>query len=435
MDEHRGKELLLVLPRNDRGYWGKVTNGKTGFVRLSLPTIAALTPPDWKVTIHDARAEPVDYDRKVDLVGITGFTAEIPSAYAIADRFRQKGVPVVLGGIHVSAMPEEALEHADAVVVGEAEGVWTQLLDDLEAGRLERRYQAPSPCDMNNMKVPRRDLLRREMYVSCFNTVQATRGCPFDCEYCAVTGMFGRQLRARPVAEVIDEIRTFDTRDFFFVDDNICGNPGYAKELFRALAPLKKAWSAQTSITLARDDELLELYAKSGGRYAFIGFETLSPQALAGLNKRWNKADEYGEAIKKIHDAGIDIMASFIFGLDDDDLSVFSHTLDFIMEHRIGAAEFHILTPLPGTRLFHSLEEQGRLLHRDWDKYHTSETVFQPKHMTAEELENGYYRTFRETYSIKNILRRSFRTWRGLPYRIVVNMSYRKKAMRMPKGR
>jgi len=426
------KELLLVLPRNERGFWGKVTRGKAGFVRLSLPTVAALTPSDWKVTIHDARAHPVDYDQKVDLVGITSFTAETPSAYGIADKFRAKGVPVVIGGIHATALPDEALEHADAVVIGEAEGVWESLLGDLENGNLQRKYRADALCDMQDMKVPRRDLLDRKMYVSAFNTMQATRGCPFDCEYCAVTQVFGRKFRMRPVADVVDEIRQFDTRDFFFVDDNICGNPAYAKELFRALIPLRRAWGAQTSITFARDDDLLELYAKGGGRYAFVGFETISEENLVRMNKKWNQADGYGSAISKIHGAGINILGSFILGLDGDDTTVFEQTLDFVTENKIDAAEFHILTPLPGTRLFDVLEREGRIFDKDWAKYHACEVVFQPKKMTVDELENGFYRLWHETYSIPNILKRSFRSLRGVPLRLAMNMAYRKKSSRMP---
>jgi radical SAM superfamily enzyme YgiQ (UPF0313 family) len=409
-----------------------VRSGKAGFVRLSLPSLAALTPPDWHVRIHDTRVDPVDYDRKTDLVGITAFTAEVPSAYSIADAFRKRGVPVVMGGVHASALPEEALEHADAVVIGEAEPVWERVLRDREAGNLQRIYRAETFCDMRKMPIPRRDLLNRELYVSGFNTLQATRGCPFDCEYCAVTGVFGRTFRTRPVSEVIDEIRAFDTRDFFFVDDNICGKPEYAKELFRALIPLKKSWGSQTSITFARDDELLRLYARSGGKYAFIGFETIAEESLAGINKRWNKADSYGTAIQRIHDAGINILGSFIFGLDEDDGAVFRRTLDFIMKHRIDAAQYHILTPFPGTRLYRKLESEGRIIDRDWAKYHTSEVVFRPVKMTPEELETGFYRIFRETYAWRNVFKRSFRSWRGIPYRLVMNISYRNKAMRMP---
>ncbi|MCD6287537.1 MAG: B12-binding domain-containing radical SAM protein [Candidatus Hydrogenedentes bacterium] len=427
------KKVLLILPRNERGFWGKVTNGKAGFVRLSLSTVAALTPPDWEVTIHDARAHPVDYNCDVGLVGITAFSAETPSAYEIAAKFRAKDVPVVMGGVHATAMPDEALEHVDAVVIGEAEDVWETLLRDLENGQLKRKYKADTLCDMQNMKIPRRDLLDRDMYVSVFNTIQATRGCPFDCEYCAVTQVFGHEFRMRPVSHVIDEIRTFDTRDFMFVDDNICGNPRYAKELFRALIPLKKIWGAQTSITFARDDELLDLYAKAGGRYAFIGFESISEENLALMNKKWNKANSFAHAIDKIHDAGVNILGSFILGLDGDDTTAFKRTLDFIMEHNIDAAEFHILTPLPGTRLTKALDEAGRITDKDWAKYTACEVVFEPKLMTQTELANGFYRLWHDTYTIPRILKRSFRSLRGIPLRLALNFSYRRKCSRMPR--
>jgi radical SAM superfamily enzyme YgiQ (UPF0313 family) len=425
------KQLLLILPRTERGLWGKIRHGKAGLVRLSLPTLAALTPPDWEVAIHDARAAPVPFDRPADLVGITAFTSEINSAYAIADEFRQRGVPVVLGGIHATALPDEALAHADAVVVGEAEGTWETLLSDLSAGRLKRIYRSERPCDMKAMPTPRRDLLPRAMYTS-FNTVQATRGCPHDCAYCAVTGVFGKQFRTRPVEEVIAEIRTFDTKEFFFIDDNICGHTAYAKRLFQALIPLRRTWGGQTSISFAKDPELLKLYAKSGGRYAFIGLETISKENLSAINKEWNKADGYGEAIRRIHDAGINILGSFIFGLDGDDPSVFSRTLDFIMEHKIDAAQFHILTPFPGTRMYELLKAEGRITQEDWARYHTGEVVIKPKNMTAKELQDGYHWVFRKTYSIPNVLRRTFRHWKGIPYRLAMNISYRNKALKIP---
>ncbi len=427
------RKLLLILPRNERGYWGKVSKrGKTGFVRLSLPMIAALTPSNWEVEILDARITPVDFRKEVDLVGITAFTAEIPSAYEIADGFKKRGVKVVMGGIHVSFLPEEALEHATSVVIGEAEPVWGELLQDVEKGELKSIYRSNRFIEMAGMSIPRRDLLNRKMYVSCFNTIQATRGCPFHCEYCAVKEFFGQKYRTRPVTEVIDEIREFDTRDFFFVDDNITGQPRYAKELFRALIPLKGVWGGQTTINIAKDEELLDLYARSGGKYAFIGFETLSEENLQQINKSWNSPNGYKEAIKRIHKAGINILGSFIFGLDEDDPTVFKKTFDFIMENNIDAAQFHILTPFPGTHLYEAMEKAGRILDRDWAKYHTGEVVFRPKKITPDELQRGYWWAYRETYTIRNIMKRCLRSSRNLMFRVGMNVSYRRKALRMP---
>ena len=425
-------KLLLILPKNERSYWGQVSkSGKAGFVRLNLPTLAALTPKDWEVEILDARVTPVDYNARVDLVGITGFTAEMPSAYEIADNFRKNGVKVVMGGVHVSAMSDEALQHADTVVIGEAELIWDNLLEDFKKGKLKQRYKADNLCDMKNMVIPRRDLLNRKMY-SGFNTLQATRGCPFNCDYCAVTAFFGHEFRVRPIDEVIAEIKGFDTKEFFFMDDNIVGRPKYAKELFQRLIPLKITWGSQASITMAKDPELLNLYARSGGKYAFIGLESLSQKNLESMHKGWNSAKDYKEAIKKIQDAGINVVGSFVFGLDEDDKTVFKTTFDFIMETRMDAAQFHILTPLPGTVTYGILQKQGRIIDRDWAKYHTGEVVFQPKGMTVEELQNGYYWIFRNTYTIKNILKRSLRDLRGIGYRIAANLSYRKKALKMP---
>lgn len=425
-------KLLLILPENTRSYWGGVSrSGKAGFARLSLTTVAALTPDDWEVKIIDARVLPVDYTADVDLVGITGFTAEMPSAYEIADNFRARGVAVVMGGVHVSALPDEALAHADAVVIGEAERVWAGLLDDFKNGRLKKKYSA-GLCDMSGMAVPRRSLLDRRRYGSGFNTLQATRGCPFDCDYCAVTSFFGREFRTRPVGETIEEIRGFDTRQFFFMDDNIIGRPAYAKELFEELIPMKLTWGGQASINLARDPELLSLYARSGGKFAFIGFESLSQKNLEKMKKGWNSSGSYGESIKKIQGAGINIVASFVFGLDDDDRSVFRNTYDFVMENGIHAAQYHILTPFPGTATYGEMEREGRITERDWGRYHTGEVVFSPRGMTPVELLDGYHRIFRETYSLKNILRRSLSTPRGISYRIAANLSYRKKALRMP---
>src|SRR3990170_2503481 len=382
-------KLLLILPKNERSYWGKVSkSGRAGFVRLNLPTIAALTPKEWDVEILDARVKPIDYHAKADLVGITGFTSEMPGAYEIADSFKK--------------------------------------------GELKPKYKADRLCDMKNMAIPRRDLHDRKMY-SGYYTLQATRGCQFNCDYCAVTAFFGHKFRVRPVDEVVEEIKGFDSREFFFMDDNIVGRPKYARELFQTLIPLKVIWGSQASITMAKDPELLQLYARSGGKYAFIGFESLSQKNLENMHKGWNSAKDYKEAIRKIHGAGINIVGSFVFGLDEDDTSVFKTTFDFLMETNMAAAQFHILTPLPGTVTYGILEKEGRIIDRDWAKYHTGEVVFQPKGMTAEQLQNGYYWIFRNTYSIKNILKRNFRrNLKGLIYRVAANLSYRKKALKMP---
>ncbi len=426
-------KLLLILPDNKRSYWGGVSNsGKAGFARLCLTTIAGLTPEDWEVEIHDARVKAIDYNVRADLVGITGLTSEMPRAFEIADGFRNAGHTVVMGGVHVSALPEEALEHCDAVVIGEAELVWAGLLEDFKRGKLKERYRAEL-CDMKNMAIPSRVLLDRSMYGSGFNTLQATRGCPFNCDYCTVTSFFGNKFRVRPSDEVIAEVKDLNTNKFFFMDDNIVGRPKYAKELFEKLIPLQLSWGSQASITIAKDPELLKLYARSGGKYAFIGFESLSQKNLEKMKKGWNSAESYSESVKKIQKAGISIVSSFVFGLDEDDANVFQNTYDFIIKNNINAAQYHILTPLPGTVTYKEMESEGRITDRDWSRYHTGEVVFKPRGMSAEELLDGYHRIFRKTYSIQNILKRCIGDPRGLSFRLGANLSYRKKALKMPR--
>ncbi|KHE91224.1 MAG: hypothetical protein SCABRO_03075 [Candidatus Scalindua brodae] len=397
---------------------------------MALPTIAALTPSDWDVEIHDARTTPVDYGKKVDLVGITSYTADITNACKIADGFRSRGVKVVMGGVHVSALPDEALQHADSVVVGEAEAVWKRLLRDCEKGELKKIYKADTLIEMSGMAIPRRDLLDSSMY-SSFYSVQATRGCPFNCEFCTVTAFFGQEFRVRPVEDVIEEIKGLNSKEFFFIDDNITGRAGFAKSLFKKLIPLNLKWGGQTTLNFAKDEELLSLYARSGGRYAFIGFETLSDENLRKISKSWNSPDGYREAIKRIHGVGINIVGSFIFGLDGDGPDVFERTFNFIMENKIDAAQFHILTPFPGTKLYDDMVKDGRISDSDWSKYHTGEVVFKPAKMTVRELQEGYWWIFHKTYEMKNILRRSLRSPRGIVYRIGTNLSYRKKARKM----
>ncbi len=386
------KKLLLVLPQSNLVYWESMLaqEGKTGAVRLSLPTIAALTPTHWDIEIVDARVTPVDVTQQVDLVGITAMTAEIQSAYTIADGFRKNGVAVVMGGVHVSALPEEALQHVDSVVIGEAETQWQQLLQDFEQGNLKSIYRANRLIDMTGMVIPRRDLQKQNQYAPFLNTIQATRGCPRNCEFCSVSAFFGRQFRTRPITEVIKEIQTFDTRYFFFIDDNIIGRPAYAKELFRTLIPLQRRWIGLATIELARDEELLSLYAESGGKYVLIGFDSLSEDNLQHMNKAWNSPHAYEEAIQKIYAAGIKIIGTFIFGFDADDSSVFQRTVDFIITNTLDAAILYILTPYPGTRLYTTMKQEGRIIEGDWSKYNAGTVVFTPKNMTIDALQQGY---------------------------------------------
>ncbi|RLA94767.1 MAG: B12-binding domain-containing radical SAM protein, partial [Deltaproteobacteria bacterium] len=375
------------------------------FTHLSLTMIAGLTPDEHEVQITDENVEDIDFEEDVDLVGLTGMTIHAPRAYEIAKRFRERGIPVVMGGIHASSLPYEAKKHVDAVVIGEAETVWKKLLEDVRSGKLKPFYKAEGLCSLKGLPHPRQDLLKKQAYMTT-NCIQTTRGCPFNCNYCSVTQFFGHRYRLRPVEEVVEEAKKYSGNFVAFVDDNIVGNPSYAKKLFKALIPLNIRWGSQGSLTMAKDDELLKLAAKSGCSAMFIGFESLSQKNLKAMNKSINKVDEYSDAIKKIHDHGIMINGAFIFGLDYDDESVFERTVRFVEKEKIELATYHILTPLPGTLFFQQMEKEGRIIDWDWSKYNSINVVFKPKLMSEETLQNGYYWAFKETYSWHSILKR-----------------------------
>jgi radical SAM superfamily enzyme YgiQ (UPF0313 family) len=403
-------------------------SGKAGFARVTLTTLAALTPPEHEVVIHDARLSEPDFDGDWDLVGFTGMTCEIPHVYRLADAFRKRGKTVAIGGYHASALPEEAAKHADIIVVGEAEGLWQRILFALANGGAKSGiFRNDKVVEMRNMAIPRRELLNRDMY-TVNATLQATRGCPFNCNYCTVTKFFGRSYRCRPVEEVVAEIRAQPDKRWMFLDDNLVAKKDYAKALFRALIPLGITWGSQASFTLTKDTELMDLYAEAGGQYVFIGFESISADALKSLRKGGNRPEEYAAGIRQLHRRGITIMGSFIFGLDEDDLGVFKRTVDFVNTTKIDVPLYNILTPFPGTRLYKEMDRQGRIHDRDWSHYDVCHSVIHPKRMTSEELQNGWYWAIRETYRLPNILRRIVRPHPGWKRRLGASYVYLRKA-------
>ncbi len=415
--EHTGKEL--------KSFW---------FPHLSLAMVAAITPSDVEVAITDENVDTVDFDEDVDLVGLTAMTMHAPRAYEIAQKFRSRGVPVVMGGIHASTLSEEVKEHVDAVVIGEAENIWGNLIDDFKKGNLKPYYRAESYCSLKNLPVPRLDLLKKKSYMAS-NCVQTTRGCPFDCSFCSVSQFFGKTYRMRPVEEVVSEVKSLDDGFVIFIDDNIVGNPKYAKELFRALIPLKITWGSQGSLTMVKDKELLELAAKSGCVSMFIGIESLSENNLAMVNKKFNKPKEYAQSIKKIHDYGIMVNGAFIFGFDHDDETIFEKTVEFVEENRIEVATYHILTPLPGTKLFRQLETEGRIFERRWEKYNGSYALYRPRLITEKTLEKGYNWAYQKTYSYKSIAKRVLYPHSRIIPQLGLNIGFRRIAKRIPEGK
>ena len=403
------------------------------FAHLTLTTLAALTPPDIDVQITDENVEPIDFQEDVDLVGITGMVMHAPRAYEIASRFRQRGIPVVMGGPHASSLALEAKEHVDAVVVGEAENVWAGLIEDVKKGSLKPFYKADAFCSMERMPYPRLELLKKNAYMTV-NCVQTTRGCPYQCDFCHVTHFFGKTYRCRPVDDVIEEVKRLQGEFIVFIDDNITGNRQYAKELFARLKPLKKKWASQASITLSRDPELLKLAADSGCVSLFVGIESLSSENLKEVNKSFNRASQFEEGIKAIHDHDIMILAGLIFGLDHDDEGVFERTLRFCERNRIELPSFFLLTPLPGTPLFQRMESEGRLLHKDWGKYNGATVVFKPRLMTEETLQKGFNWVCKEGYSWGSIFKRVFHPQQRFVTRVLSNMAYRSIAQKTPES-
>jgi len=403
------------------------------FARLTLTTLAALTPPDIDVKITDENVEPIDFEEEVDLVGVTGMLMHAPRAYQIAKRFRERGIPVVMGGPHASSLPLEAKEHVDAVVIGEAENVWKGLIEDFKNGSPKPFYKAETFCSMEGLPFPRLDLLRKDAYMT-INCVQTTRGCPHQCDFCHVTHFFGKTYRCRPVDEVIEEVKRLEGDFLVFIDDNIAGNRRYAKELFTRLKPLKKKWASQASMTLTRDPELLKLAAESGCVTLFIGVESLSPENLKDMNKTFNHVHQFEEAMKAVHDHDIMVVAGLIFGLDHDDEGVFERTLRFCERNRIELPSFFLLTPLPGTPLFQRMESEGRLLHRDWAQYNGATVVFKPRLMTEETLQHGFNWACKEAYSWGSIFKRVFHPQQRFFTRTLSNVAYRRIAQRTPEG-
>ncbi|MFC2031781.1 B12-binding domain-containing radical SAM protein [Chloroflexota bacterium] len=391
---------------------------------LGLAMIAALTPPEVEVCLTDENVTAIDFQKETDLVGITALTITAQRAYEIADSFRARGVKVILGGSHPSILPEEASQHADAVVIGEAEGIWPSVIEDFKASKLQRIYRQRERPSLSNLPIPRRDLFANGAYYVT-NTVSTTRGCPYACSFCSVTSFFGHTYRCRPVEEIIKEIETLNHRKLIgFVDDNIVGNSKFAKEFFRALAPYKIRWAAQASVTVARDEELLKLAAASGCMALLIGFETLSPANLAAMGKKVNMVDEYETIIRKIHSHGIAIHGFFILGLDEDDEDVFERTVCFAQKTRLESAQFAWPVPYPGTALCESLDKAGRIVTKDWSQYEST-PVFEPKLMSRQMLQKGYDWVWRDFYSLPSIWRRIGVAHRNLVAFWATNLSFR----------
>ena len=385
------------------------------FPPLGLATLAGYLPPDAHVSIHDEHVERLDLDDDPDLVVIQAYITSARRSYEIADQYRRRDIRVVMGGLHPTSLPHEAARHADTVFQGPGEDTWPQFLDDLAAGRPASIYPS-SVRTLHGLPPVRRDLIKRHLYLVP-NSIVVSRGCPHSCDFCYKDAFFegGRSFYTQTVDDALAEIDRLPGRHLYFLDDHLFGNPRFARELFAGLTGGGRLWQAAGTVRSVLQPRLLEAAVASGLRSLFVGFETISAANLVAHDKRQNLDRDYGAAIRRLRDLGVMVNASFVFGMDDDDGSVFERTVAWAVEQGVETATFHILTPYPGTGTFERMERQGRLLHRDWDRYDTRHAVFRPARMTPEQLEAGYWQAYRDFYSWRNIGRGAATkdTWLG----------------------
>jgi len=393
-------KLLLVSPSHK---FAKKVLKAVKIPQLALHILASLTPNDVDITVVDEEIGEIDFSLDFDLVGISCMTATANRSYQLSGMFRQRGSKVVLGGIHPTILPQEAIQHADAVVIGEAEGCWADVLNDFRKRKLQKFYRAPVP-DLSKYPFPRRDFHIDKALFNCVGLL-TTRGCPYACEFCSVTDFYGGKIRHRPGSMVVEDIKQSGSKTFLILDDNVTGHPEYSKELFAALIPLDIRWIGQSSISLAQDKEMLKLCRLSGCAALFFGLESVSPSSLMGMKKSLKSIEETEEAIKIIQDNGIAFHPSIILGFDTDTKAIFDDTLEFLATTKLPTLALHVLTPYPGTRIYRRFKDQGRIISHDWSHYDHHTVVFQPKNMTPRELAEGHYYVQSEFYSFSSIVR------------------------------
>jgi radical SAM superfamily enzyme YgiQ (UPF0313 family) len=423
--------VLLITPENR--FLKAFRRGQlNNFVQLTMPYLAGFVRPSHQVALLDEYNQRVDLDAPADLVGITCNTPNASHVYALADAFRRRGRLVVLGGPHPTLLPEEAREHADAVVVGEAERTWPLVLDDAARGQLRHTYHDPQPPPLDRLPHARRDLIRSRGLLG--NTVIATRGCPHRCSYCNLRQIYHPALRFRPVEEVVAEVRTFRAPFFTFWDDQLFMDAGYTLRLCAALAGVGKRWAAMVTLASTRSERLLAAAARAGCACLFLGLESFSADSLRLANKAFNVVEGYEEGVARIHRHNIAVQAGIVFGFDGDDPSTFDATLKGATRVALDGATVSILTPFPQTPVFEELRRAGRLLTGDWSYYNGKTAVsFRPARMSAAQLWEGYMWFRRRFFAPRCILERVRRSGVRPGQSILLNLRYwRAVANRIP---
>lgn len=420
-------QVVLISPkgplyRHRGGIWKKSLR----YQPLTLTTLAALIPSDFEhqIRLIDEGISDVPLDLEADLVGLTVITGTAKRAYELADHFRARGITVVLGGPHITLMPEDAKPHADAIVIGYAEDTWPELLRDFAAGTLKPRYTQQPDLNIGGRPFPRRDLLPSEHFLTN-NVFEATRGCVHSCDFCVVPTAWGKKPFQKPVAEVVADIVQHGARTLIFVDLNLIAHRGYAKELFTALIPLRLQWYGLATVLLADDPELLTLAQQSGCRGLLMGLESISATNLRANHKGFNSPEHYARVVERLHAHGIALQGCFVFGLDDDRSDVFLKTAEFAVQAKIDLPRFAVVTPFPNTPLYLRLEAEGRILTKDWSLYDAQHVVFQPRHLSVQELQEGIEAAWKHAYSWRSIARRLSHSPAPWSVRLGTNLGYR----------
>lgn len=396
----------MLLPSLDEAkspYWRPVKYSL--FPPLGLATLAGYFREDDEVTLQDQHVEKLDLEDTPDLVCIQAYVTNAYRAYAIADGYRSRGVYVVMGGLHVTSLPDEAAQHADTLILGPGEEAFPRFVDDFRKGCPHSRYVARWRS-IDALPPVRRDLIKRSKYLVP-NSLVVSRGCPHHCDFCYKDAFYegGKSFYTTSVDAALREIEGLPGRHLYFLDDHLLGNRKFASELFEGMKGMGRVFQSAATVQSILDGNLIEQAVEAGLRSVFVGFETLSPENLKASNKYQNLQRDYGEAVRRLHDLGVMINGSFVFGLDNDDPDVFRRTVDWGITNAITTATYHILTPYPGTRQFLRMEAEGRILTHDWSKYDTRTVVYKTKGLTAEQLKKGYDWAYREFYTWSNILR------------------------------
>jgi radical SAM superfamily enzyme YgiQ (UPF0313 family) len=420
-------KIVLISPKGPLyRYKGGMFKKSLRYQPLTLTSLAALVPEELDVELEliDEGIQVIPEALEADLVAMTVITGTSFRAYELAKQFRNKNIPVVLGGPHVTLMPTEAKQHADAICIGYAEEIWPQLLLDFIAGEMQPIYRQRPDMQLGCTPFAKRSLLDKRKYLTQA-VFEATRSCMHDCEFCVAPTAWGRKQYQRPIDWVVEDIKQVGGKKIIFIDLNLISDKRYAKELFRQLIPLNVQWYGLSTILVAHDDELKELMARSGCKGLLLGLETVNEQSLNDANKKFNSSVGYKTIIRDLHSLGISIQGCFVFGLDHDTPEVFDATVEFAVDAGIDLPRFSVLSPFPGTPIYHRLEAEGRIISRDWELYDGQHVVFRPKNMSIEELAQGHEAAWKKVYQWSSIAKRLLRASNLRPIAISANLGYR----------